>query len=149
MKSLISKLLFAAIGAVLAVATTSATAAEPNETPEHSPSAPVIVAPAPAEAPTAEVAGTAVQVDTTGKLPADAAEIVKLSRAKVSEDVILSFIQNSKSRYNLTSDDILRMRNEGVSDRVIGAILSHHAATVEVPAKQPDPPAPVHVEAGP
>jgi len=132
------------MGAVLGVAVTSALAAEPNATPaETTPRAPVVVATAPSEATKAEVT---VQVDAS-KLPADAAEIVKLSRAKVSEDVIQSFIQNSKSSYNLSSDDILRMRNEGVSDRVIGAILSHHAATVEV-AKQPEAPAPVHVEAG-
>src|SRR5437763_10371895 len=61
-------------------------------------------APAPAEARTAPVSGSSAQT-ASAKLPSGAAEVVKLSRAQVSEEVIVSYVQNSGSTYGLGSDD--------------------------------------------
>jgi len=53
-----------------------------------------------------------------------AAEILKLTRAKVGDDVMLAFIRNSGRRYTLTADEIVHLHNEGVSDSVINAMLT-------------------------
>lgn len=57
------------------------------------------------------------------KLPYGAEDVLKLSRAQVSEDITLNFIHNSGTIYNLAPKDIVYLRNEGVSDRVINAML--------------------------
>jgi hypothetical protein len=60
---------------------------------------------------------------TPPKLPYGVDDVLKLSRAQVSEDVTLNFIRNSGTIYNLAPNDIVYMRNEGVSDRVINTML--------------------------
>jgi hypothetical protein len=49
---------------------------------------------------------------------------LKLSRSSISEDIILNYIQNSGTIYNLSPQDIVYLRNEGVSDRVVSAMLN-------------------------
>jgi len=112
------------------------TAAELNATV----SAPV---PAPV-APPAQVS-VAATVNDTARLPYAMAEVIKLARAQVSDDVILSFVQNSRSTLSLSSDDIVRLRNEGVSDRVINAMLDKNARVV-VGAPVNTGPAPVYAD---
>ena len=60
---------------------------------------------------------------TPVKLPYGAEDVLKLSRAQVSEDVTLNFIRNSGTIYNLAPTDIVYLRNQGVSDRVINTML--------------------------
>jgi hypothetical protein len=57
------------------------------------------------------------------KLPYGVDAVVKLSRAHISEDITLNYIQNSGTIYNLGPEDIVYLRNEGVSDWVINAML--------------------------
>src|SRR6185436_9041885 len=57
----------------------------------------------PAPIPSGQVS---VSTQDSARLPYGAAEVVKLSRAQVSEDVIISYVQNSGSTYSLSSDDI-------------------------------------------
>ncbi len=57
------------------------------------------------------------------KLPYGVDDILKLSRAQVSEDVTVNYIRNSGTIYNLAPNDIVYLRNEGVSDRVINTML--------------------------
>jgi hypothetical protein len=81
----------------------------------------------------------------SAKLPSGAAEVVKLSRAQVSEEVIVSYVQNSGSTYGLGSDDIVRLRSEGVSDRVINTMLDHHKQVMETAQMTVSPP-PVYAQ---
>jgi hypothetical protein len=46
----------------------------------------------------------------------------------VSEDIVLSYIHNSGTVYSLNPNDIVYLRNAGVSDRVIGAMLDQRKA---------------------
>jgi hypothetical protein len=95
--------LFAGLGAVsLVVLSAAAQTPESTNTP----------APAPATSDTAPV-----------KLPYGVEDILKLTRAQVSEDVTLSFIHNSGTIYNLSPSDIVYLRSQGVSDRVINTML--------------------------
>ena len=66
------------------------------------------------------------------KLPYGADDVLKLSRAQVNEDVTLNFIRNSGTSYNLAPKDIVYLRNEGVSDRVINTMLDQRKS---VPAE--------------
>lgn len=52
-------------------------------------------------------------------------EIVKLSKAKVDESVILAFIENSETAYNPTAQDIIQLRELEVSSQVITAVMRH------------------------
>jgi hypothetical protein len=54
-------------------------------------------------------------------------EIVTLSKAKISDDVVVSYIRNSAQSYNLTAAQILYLRDQGISDAVIQAMLNHSA----------------------
>jgi hypothetical protein len=64
-----------------------------------------------------------------------AAEIIKLAEAGTGDDVLLAYIQNSASPFGLTTDQILYLRDVGLSSPVIAAMLSHDGArTVQPPA---------------
>ena len=57
------------------------------------------------------------------KLPYGVDDVLKLSRAQISDDVTLNYIQNSGTIYSLSAKDIVYLRNEGVSDKVINTML--------------------------
>src|SRR5437764_13643359 len=46
----------------------------------------------------------------------EAAEVLKLVRANVTDEVVMAYIQNSRSGFNLSADEIVQLHNEGVSD---------------------------------
>ena len=52
------------------------------------------------------------------------AEVQSMSQAHVSDSVIISQIQNSNTRYQLTADQIISLKNAGVSDTVINAMIN-------------------------
>lgn len=52
-------------------------------------------------------------------------DIAKLSTAKVDESVILAFVENSETAYNPTAQDIVQLRELGVSAQVITALMRH------------------------
>ena len=68
-----------------------------------------------------------VQAPATAAAPIspNASEVVKLAGSGVGEDVVLAFIQNSQSMFNLTADNVLYLRDLGVSQSVITAMLNH------------------------
>ena len=75
-------------------------------------------------APTTNPASTPAAADSTPvKLPYGVEDVLKLSRAQVSEDVILNYIHSSGTVYNLGPSDIVYLRNQGVSDGVINTML--------------------------
>jgi hypothetical protein len=54
-----------------------------------------------------------------------AAEIVKLARAGMDEGVMLAFVTNSTSTFNLNSDAVIYLNDVGVSDAVVLAMIQH------------------------
>jgi hypothetical protein len=74
--------------------------------------------PAPA-APPAPAATAAATV----KLPYGVDDVLKLSRAQISEDVIINYIRSSGTIYNLSPNNIVYLRSEGVSDHVVNTML--------------------------
>lgn len=56
-----------------------------------------------------------------------AGEMAKLAHAGIEENVMLSFIDNAAGTFNLTSDDIIYLRDIGISSDVITAMMQHDA----------------------
>lgn len=87
---------------------------------------------------------TSVAVTATEpiQLSASAQDILKLSRAKVSEDVIIAFVQGHSRHFDLTASEIVHLRENGVSDRVLAAMVNQQPP-VPAPQSPPQPAAPV------
>src|SRR4051812_27615221 len=54
-----------------------------------------------------------------------AAEVVRLSESGVSQEVVLAFIQNSQTNFDLTADDVLYLKDVGVAPEIVTAMLNH------------------------
>jgi hypothetical protein len=72
------------------------------------------------------------------------ADVEALAHAKVSDDVIISQIQNTRSVYHLAAADIINLRDTGVSDRVVNYMINTGgmSAPAAVQASALPPPAP-------
>lgn len=63
----------------------------------------------------------------------DLQDVVKLNQQHLGDDIVIKFIQTSGKSYPLTSDDLIYLATEGISQAVIDAL--------EQTAKTPPPPA--------
>ena len=81
----------------------------------------------------------------TMKLSYGVADILKLARAKVSAETIIAFIGNSGRIYNLSVNEILYLRTQGVGDRVLTAMLAQRKKLAESVA-WPTPPSRASLE---
>lgn len=61
------------------------------------------------------------------KLPSRLDEITQLSKAGVGENVILAYIKDSHTAYNLNAQDIIKLRDDGVSPQVTAALIQRGA----------------------
>ena len=103
--------------------------------------------PAPASAEAA--APTSTSQTRTVQLSSGLPEILKLGRARVGDEVIIAFIVNSGKAYHMSASEILYLREQGVSDQVLTAMLSAgqnvattFAQAAPQPAAQPAPTGP-------
>jgi hypothetical protein len=76
------------------------------------------------------------------RVPYGAQDVLKLTRAKVSEDIVVTYVENSGTVYGLRADDIVFLRDQGVSDRVIAAMINQSKHLAETAPIQPMQPAP-------
>jgi hypothetical protein len=76
-------------------------------------------------------------------------EIVKLTQAHMSDDVIVAYIKNSGAAFTLSADDILYLNSQGVSQPVLSELLkSKPSAPTPLPTAGPTPsPTPVTTQA--
>ncbi len=96
-------------------------------------------------------APTAVLASMPPLSPA-ALQVLQLAQAKVSDGTILAFVKGAQATYNLNAPAIIFLRQQGVSDAVLTAMLTpvvpvvatNLALTAPAPVPQP-PPAPVPV----
>jgi hypothetical protein len=90
---------------------------------------PVVMAtPVPVAPPPAPAADTSVM-----RLPYGVEDVLKLTHAQVGEDITLNYVRNSGTVYNLSATDIVYLRNQGVSDRVVNAMMDQRKT---VPGEQ-------------
>jgi hypothetical protein len=64
-------------------------------------------------------------------------EVLKLSRAKVGDETIVAYIKQASSSYDLNAEDIVYLRGEGVTDRVVSAMLTVKPDVAAAPAPVP------------
>jgi hypothetical protein len=53
--------------------------------------------------------------------------VVKMVKAGLSEDVVLSVVRSSPAKYDLTSDQLIALKSVGVPDRVVSAMVERAA----------------------
>ena len=75
-------------------------------------------------APPAPVAPAPIQP----ALSVNAAEVVKLFGAGVGDEVILAYVKNCQSPFDLSADSILRLKQAGVTSPVIAAMLAQDSS---------------------
>ena len=107
LQSLVLTLTAAATTALLAG---NAVAQESSRTTTAAPAAPAVALPA--------TASTA-----TSQLSYGVAEVAQLARANVNDEIIVNYIQNSRNSYSLDAGQILYLKQQGVSDRIVTAML--------------------------
>jgi hypothetical protein len=66
----------------------------------------------------------------TVTLPYGVDDVLKLSHAQVSEDIIVNYIQNSGIAYNLQPKELVYLKEQGVSDRVVNAMLDERKRVI-------------------
>jgi len=59
-----------------------------------------------------------------GGQPLSPADVVNLTRARVSDNVIISQIRNTRTTYRLSAQDIIYLQQNGVSTRVIDFMVN-------------------------
>jgi hypothetical protein len=98
-------------------------------------------------------ASTALAQDSTGitavqpaqtyspgpQLAYGVAQILQLSQAKVGDDTIIAYIKNSGNSYGLNADQIIYLRQQGLSSAVLNAMLNQPHPGV-LPAAPPAAP---------
>ena len=57
------------------------------------------------------------------RLPYGVDDVLKLCRGQVNEDVVVAYVQSSGIPFSLSANDIVYLKQQGVSDRIVGAML--------------------------
>lgn len=65
--------------------------------------------------------------------------ILKLLKAGVSEDVVAGLIEQRPGKYALSSDDLVNLKNAGVPDKVLAAMVNKGVPTAPPPTLAPNP----------
>lgn len=88
-----------------------------------------------------------------GTTPADispaVAEVIKLAESGVGDDVVLAYVHNSQASFNLSAENVLYLRDVGISSPVITAMLNHDTAPSTLPPTQPPVQAPPPAQQAP
>lgn len=71
------------------------------------------------------------------KVPSKLEEISQMSKAGVGDPVILAYIKDSPTAYNLSAQDIIKLRDAGVSSEVTTALIQRGSEVRQ--ANQPAP----------
>jgi len=87
----------------------------------------------PASSPVQPVAPSAPTI----QLSSGAQQVLQLVQAKISDDTILAFVQNSRINYDLNANDIVYLRQQGVSSPVLTAMLNQSGKGAVPPPAAP------------
>jgi hypothetical protein len=78
-------------------------------------------------------------VVTAPALSSAASQVLQLSQAKISDGTIITYVQNSGTVYGLDASQIVYLKQQGVSENVINAMLNQRTALAAT-AMPPSPP---------
>ena len=93
-------------------------------------------APAAGTSPGPPALSPGAQAPAQSALSANAADVVKLAKSGVGDDVVMAYIKGSQAPYNLSATDILALKKAGLSEQLITAMLNHDSSL----RHQPQPP---------
>jgi hypothetical protein len=74
-----------------------------------------------------------------GQQVLDNAAIIKMTKAGLSEEIIASTVKAQPGRYTLAADDLISLKQDGVSEKVIAALLAKDSMPAGVVASPPVP----------
>jgi hypothetical protein len=74
-------------------------------------------------------------IQTAPHLSYGVPQIVQLAQAKVSDSTIITYIQNSGNSYGLDANQIIYLRQQGVSDAVINTMLNQRNSVMTTVAQ--------------
>ena len=66
-------------------------------------------------------------------------QVVQLAHANIGEDVIVNYIRNSGNAYGLDATQILYLKQQGVSDRIINTMLNQRSQVAATAQTAPQP----------
>lgn len=75
--------------------------------------------------------------------------VIKMVKAELSDDVIITTINASAGAYDTSANGLIALKQAGVSDKVIAAVVAKGAATAPSPASPPASAAPEPSAPGP
>jgi len=59
--------------------------------------------------------------------PLNNESVIKMVRAGLSDDVILSMVRSQPAKYSLTSDQLIALKSAGVADKIVAAMVDRSA----------------------
>jgi uncharacterized membrane protein YgcG len=80
-----------------------------------------------AQEPTAATAQSAAASQPAPQLSYGVPQVLQLVQARVSDGIIVSFIQNSGTIYSLNAGEIVYLKQQGMSDPVLNAMLNQRS----------------------
>jgi len=119
------------LGFVLSLISLVAVSQQTPSTPDSNPAPPAITevdTNAPVDAPVTPVPSER-PVPTKVKLSIPASELVRLANSGLEESVLLAYVTNSTSTFNLGAEEIIYLNDIGVPSAVVTAMI-HHDQTV-------------------
>jgi hypothetical protein len=58
--------------------------------------------------------------------------VVKMTKAGLSDGIVISTVQNQPGKYSMTPDDLIKLKQQGVSDKIIEAMVAKGSAASAV-----------------
>lgn len=68
--------------------------------------------------------------------------VLKMSKAGLSETLIVSMVQNQPGKYSLSPDELVKLKSQGVSEKVLAAMLARGSAAAAAPVADSAPGSP-------
>ena len=63
-----------------------------------------------------------------------AGQVLNMAASGISSDVMLAYVQNATAPFNLSSDDVTYLRDQGLTSAVVDAIMNRDKALLQQPA---------------
>jgi hypothetical protein len=70
--------------------------------------------------------------------PLTQTDIISMVKARMSDEDIMRRIDDTRTVFRISSDDVIRLRNEGVSDRVVNYMLDTYTRAVAAEQRRLD-----------
>jgi hypothetical protein len=139
--------------ALLRLAAYKRSAAYLSLPPDQQPQFALVIVPSPDVAPSVSspsqspVTPTPYPSPTTPNPSPVLLDVVKMTQVHLSDDAILEYVKNRSQSYFLSPSDILSLSRQGVSQKILSAMLQNESASAEKPtepasAEKPTEPAP-------